>query len=770
MLFKNDIYAEEGIRHRLLYVEAKKNIAWVINMDDSKAWPIQRHWNTIASLSSLSNFDDTNKTDEKPTEQRARSESITSTDSRRKSRDRALKILGELPNQVPDIFYPELRGQLVSAREKEGFSRSAIYKNLRRYWVGGQTPAALLGNFQLCGRTEHGVTARRGAKPRFGHDTYQLTPPDIEAFKDVIERLYLKDGRLKITHAFQRLLEEHYQTADGNGELWIRPQGERPSLKQFEYFLRTTYPLEQRLRKREGNKDFERDHRAILDSVLSRCQGVGHQYEADATIADVYLVAKDDRRKIIGKPTIYFIIDRRSRLIVGWYVGLENSSWVCAMQALLTISMDKQAICERYAVKYEPADWPAHQVFPSELIADRELLQRASDQIADDLVTRVVNLPSQRPDHKPIVETQFKLTRMRLQDGTPGMDPPENAKRRMGRHYEKDACLTLDEFVAIILLAIIEHNRTPSKEYELSLTELTDEVNPSPIAIWNHNIVSRAGMLTRYPEERVRLALLPRAQATVSEQGIAFGGCYYTCPEAIDRGWFVSARRRRFKVEVSYDGRLVDTIYVRHSDRSGQRIGVFACTLTARSARFQGLSFAEVKAYEHFRDSMTPAIDQARIQARADYHAATKPIIDNARKELKSAGPMKARTARRAAIKGDRLNELKKERQEIAAEPINSHDVENDSPNIHETNISQLSTERRGLVPTSDTSTSSSGRVVPLRLARPELSTSVPSVIPTRQAAGDSIQPTEPSVIHTDNPRLSLAEKARLMRERMRHG
>jgi len=343
---------------------------------------------------------------------------------------------------------------------------------------------------------------------------------------------------------------------------------------------------------------------------------------------------------------------------------------------------------------------------------------------------------------------------MRLQDGTPGMDPPENAKRRMGRHYEKDACLTLDEFVAIILLAIIEHNRTPMKGYELSLPELTDEVEPSPVSIWNHNIVTRAGALTRYPEERVRLALLPRGEATVSEDGIFFKGCYYTCPEAIERGWFVAARKRRFKVTVSYDGRLVDSLYVHNTAGPRQRAEVYACTLTPRSLKSAGLSFAEVHAYEHFRALLKPSIEQGRIQARADFHTATKPIIDNATKKLKNSGPKVSRTARKADIKGDRLAELRLERQEAASLPA-----------LEEARAARQS--KSNTAPTATPSTSGTkAQVVSLQAARAAITASNPA---TLQALPDQAS-LDTKTSEASPASLSLAEKARLMREKMRNG
>ena len=40
------------------------------------------------------------------------------------------------------------------------------------------------------------------------------------------------------------------------------------------------------------------------------------RYEIDATIADIYLVADDDRSKILGRPILYVVVDDFSRMVV----------------------------------------------------------------------------------------------------------------------------------------------------------------------------------------------------------------------------------------------------------------------------------------------------------------------------------------------------------------------------------------------------------------------------------------------------------------------
>lgn len=99
---------------------------------------------------------------------------------------------------------------------------------------------------------------------------------------------------------------------------------ERPTLRQFKRILKQKFDLETTIRKRAGDKEFEQNHRARLGSMDQDCHGVGHIYEIDATIADVFVVSSRDRSRIIGKPTLYLIYDRRSRLIVGFYVDIVD--------------------------------------------------------------------------------------------------------------------------------------------------------------------------------------------------------------------------------------------------------------------------------------------------------------------------------------------------------------------------------------------------------------------------------------------------------------
>lgn len=659
MLFKNDVFKnDDGSLHRLLHADAGTNAAWVISLSDPLAWPTQHPYSDLAEFEPA------------PLEQITAPGTITrlasqATPGQQKRARSAMDRIAPLVSQTPDIFIRKSRARLVEARAQEiSCSEKTLFTHLREYWQGGQTLEALLGRYDASGRSEKDVTAGRGCRPKYSsRDIYQLQEADIEHFKAAAEGDYLKDDRRTIAATYRNLLSQHYTSHDGNGRAWILPEGKRPTLKQFEHFLRKKYNIEVRLRSRKGDKEFEREHRAKLGTVAQACNGVGHIYEIDATIADLWLVARDDPNKIIGKATLYLVIDRRTFLIVGFYLGLENPSWIGAMQAILSISADKAALCRKYGVVYAPKDWPADGIFPEAFAADRgEMLCNASNQVSDDLQTTVINLPALRPDQKPLVECGFKLTHEQIKEVAPGYDPPSNATRRRGKHYEKDACLTIDDMTKIILEAIIAHNRMPMKRYERTIDELHADIEPSPVSLWNLGVRTRAGLLTRYTPERVRFALLPRDKSVVTEMGLFYKGCYYTCPEAVKKGWFVKARKGRFTLDISYDPRLVDAIYVHDA---GDKTQFYVATLTARSEKFQGMSSGEVAYYEWLARKALPEIEQARLQVSHEYRESTAPTVADAKARLKSVKKV-SRSARKADTREVRLEERKAERQQSA--------------------------------------------------------------------------------------------------------
>jgi hypothetical protein len=661
MLYKNDVieHKESKIRSRVVHTDYAEGEVWLFNLADKKALPGRSYIAEVdpAVVPNIYGLVDGVTS----------SQAITPSKAAIAHRDAAHSRIKPLVDN-PEIFIPDTRCALVKARAKEmGCSTQTVYQDLRNWWRNGQAPNALLPRFHKKGSTD-GTTANRGRPRKYqGCPIFQITEADRTLIGKGLERHFLVNDFITLHACYQRILEEHYSYVDGEGKLSLNAEGKYPSEQQFRRLVNALLPKETAIRRRKGDAEFELNHRAKLGSLIHETYTVGDAYEIDATIADTLLVSSRDRARIIDKPSLYLVFDRKSWLIVGFYVGLEPASWPAAMQAIKSISEDKVVLCKRYGVPYDPADWPAHQVFPKEFIADRgEMFKANSMLLVDGMDTIVKNLPARRAEQKPLVECGFKLIQRAMADSTPGYVPPENFGKRQTKHYDEDACLNLHEFTAVILKAIITFNRTPRPGYNWPAENVLNGIQPIPINIWNLEVIKRAGALSRIPEEVVRFALLPKAEATVTREGIGLGACSYSCPEAMSRGWMVAAGRGAFNVQVSYDRRLVDTIYI-HDDKDPTRH--FVATLLDKCSDFRGLSFAEVEGIEHKRETLRQEGHHIGRQNQMDFHQHIDPMTRKASAEMKKLTKGQSRTSRKKDIVENRQDELRRQRQVEARIP-----------------------------------------------------------------------------------------------------
>lgn len=585
----------------------------------------------------------------------------------------------------PAIFRPPTRRALLDQRSAElgGVSPTTLMSDLRRWWKGGQTRSALQARYELVGKKEEPGTSGRGRPKKAGQKPYQLSATDLENMRAaIVEHYFDQRNKPSLSATLRHLHQTHYTYLDGNGQLTLRPKEECPSYRQLNYFLHENFPLAARLLARKGEKGFAQEDRSKEGSIMIECHGVGHIYEFDATIADVLVVSAHDHATIVGKPTLYLIIDRASRLIVGFYVGLENASYSAAMQAILSIGEDKQALCESLGLTYDPEDWPADGILPEMFLADQgELMHKKARPIARSMRCTLSNVPGLRPDWKPLVECGFKMVHQVIADGTPAYMPDAENRRRRTINRDKEAALTLREFTAVIVSAIIAHNKSAQKGFPLTPAQVTEGVRPIPRELWNYGIRRRMGLLDRMDFERVRSELTPKDKATIQEGGIVYKRLHYSCPEAVARGWFVQGRKKRQPVEIAFDYRLVDSIVVFSPENGSES---FVATLTKDSVMFAGMSFAEVQ--RHFADveMLRDEGEELTRQAKFAYSQTTKPLVEAAKKRNKVETKGMSRASRRKHTADARQLELAEERQRTALiQPKEQAQQRSASPQTH---------------------------------------------------------------------------------------
>lgn len=564
-------------------------------------------------------------------------------------RDEALAAIKPLLDNYPQLFDKRQRNRLIKeVLSTSNKPRLYIIRQLQRYWQRGMTPNALAPDYYKSGGRGK---ARRSVRQKLGRKR-SITPGEgvvvtedvADLFRLAIDGFYLKNDKVSLVAAKDKAVGFYRSRFPEADETQV------PTLAQFRYFFERNYLASEVARKRIPSRTYEKDNRALFSTAGSKNFGPGARYEIDATIADIYLVSEQDPQKIIGRPVMYFVKDVFSRMVVGMYVGLENASWVAAMMALANAMTDKTAFCKGYGIDISLEDWPAIGI-PDGVMADRgELLYRQADVLVNRFGIQLSTSRAYRGDDKGIVERHFNTIQGQFRPHVTGVVEPVNGKKRIGRRYELDATLNLRDFSKMLIHLVINYNNShPVDRFDYA-PDMPENLAPIPLELWNWGIKNRTGRLRPCKDEQVWVNLLPYEEGLVSELGIRFRGLIYTCQEALKAGWFDRIRQNRpSKVEVAYDPRSTNTIFVRPDKESDT---YWECVLSDRSRRFQGMSFVDAAGIQKAM-KRTGAL----ARQRANY---TKPdtfdMVDSIVSEAKGRQEKKPKVPDSQRLRGIRQN------------------------------------------------------------------------------------------------------------------
>lgn len=507
--------------------------------------------------------------------------------------NRAWGAIEDAVNAEPNIYVRKQRGQLLTqAMEKSGATKQTIYRWFRRYWQLGQCKNTLNGQYNRCGGL--GKTKKKSGKklgaPRTRTPGNGVNVDDnIKAiFRVAIEKCLLNENQYEFDYAYNQVLIAFGVPLPCKPEHLL----DVPTARQFRYFYNKEYSPLEVTRKRKGEINYQKDYRPVLSSSTTEVSGPGSRYQIDATIADVYLVSADDRNKVIGRPTMYFVVDVFSRAIVGMYMGLENASWVSAMEALSNTVLDKVEYCKQFDIEITEDMWPTVGL-PESIIGDRgEILGRHIEVLSKAFHVDIENTPPYRADWKGIVERYFKTVQVKMKPFVEGYVTKEAiGKKRHGKDYRQDSTLTLKEFTQMMIKIVIFYNNEHTlSEYDPD-KDLPNDLPYNPLDLWEWGIQYRTGRLRRPSSDIVKVNLLPHTEATVTEKGLKLFNCYYTCKEALDWGWFEGNYKGPKKVTVAYDLYSANVIYLRLNDNYATFV---TAALAPRSRAYQDLTMWEV--------------------------------------------------------------------------------------------------------------------------------------------------------------------------------
>lgn len=506
-------------------------------------------------------------------------------------RDKNYDLIRPIVNHV-QFYNPKVRAALLKqAMDESGASKKTFYALLRRYWQRGQTPNALLPDYKNSGAKgkKRKATNKKLGRPRkYTPGVGAIVDQQVERlFRIAIDRYLLKDKKVPFSYAhrrFMKLYKNHFPDI---------PESEIPSKWQMLHFYKQEYGLVEKLKKRTPTIEYNKDVRPLKGTATNNVLGPGSRFEIDATIADIYLVSDNDRANIVGRPVIYMVIDVFSRMIAGFYVGFESPSYAAAMQALIVSMTDKVELCEKYDFKITHEDWPIVGL-PNAILADRgELLGHQIESLEASFAVRIENTPPYRGDAKGIVERSFGTIQADFKPFASGVVSKTLVKKQGGKDYRLNAKLPVSDFKKIILSSILYHNRYHTLETYDRDADMPASLDMTPLALWNWGIQNRTGRLRAASEDALRISLLPRTKATISDLGISAFGVYYTSLELVESGWLHRSKgiNRPVGFDAAYDPASAEHIYFFPSK---QNTNYWVCNLAVRSREFQDCSFWEV--------------------------------------------------------------------------------------------------------------------------------------------------------------------------------
>ena len=490
------------------------------------------------------------------------------------------------------FFDPSIRFDLVKRiLEQQKSTHQTIYRLARRYWQRGQIPNALIPSYQNSGAkgSKRIAKDKKLGRPRKSMPgTGALIDVNIERlFRININKYMLTKDKHSLGYAYRKFYTMYHSLFRDVPDTVI------PSIWQFKHFYEREFPKVTQLTARSNPILYNKDIRALHSTVNTQVLGPGSRYEIDATIADIYLVSDSDRACIVGRPTIYFVVDVFSRIVVGFYIGFENASYVTAMQALQVAMTDKVDLCKQYDYEITSDEWPCIGL-PDALLADRgELLGHQIEALEHSFSIRIENTAPYRGDLKPIVERYFRTAQAEFKPFASGVVQPFKEKKRGGSDYRLDATLTIHDFKQIIIGSILTYNLTHQlKKYDRDIDMPTD-LPLVPIHLWNWGIQHRVGRLKQVSEKALRVALLPKTKATLSDLGLKVFGVFYYCAEIHQQGWMHRKKSisRPDTLQVAYDPSNAEIIYVFYQEDS---LHYWEALLAPRSREFTGCSFWEV--------------------------------------------------------------------------------------------------------------------------------------------------------------------------------
>lgn len=617
---------EEGREFRIINIDYIHKVVNIINVDE-KSLPEKREIDDFV--------DQINNGSLKVLERDMYMVSIIESDlkdSEKKIRDERFNIIYPIiSNDTINLCdKKQLNDAMKEIANENKLDVKTVKRYLLRYLARGENKNALIPDYYKCGglNKEKKLGDKKTGRPKVYNsqigEGINITDEIKEIFEKSVKKFYRNPESTKFTDVYYLMIGEYFK--DNNGD--IKPDNELPTIEQFRYWYKKKTKVKSDHKSRKSQKEYNLRMRPLIGTSLQGAQYPTSVFQIDSTQGNIKIVSTFNRNNVIGNPTIYIVIDVFSRMITGYYAGLQNASWNAAKMAIYNCTRDKVELCKYYGVDIREDEWNSRDL-PDILVCDKgtEFTGENIENMANCLNIDIKNAPPYRPDLKGIVESVFEEIKESL-ISAPGAFKSQ-IKERGEENPAEAACLDINEINRIIIACIINHNNKFMNDYKRNTTMIEDDVKSIPTEIWDWGMKNLVGYKPKLSDNVIKLGLMPRDKATVTERGIKFQNMYYICKQAIDEGWLQIARKNKtWKVDIAYDPGNMNNIYlIKETKRD-----YIVCTLKKSEDRYLNKTYDEVISLHML---------EQELKSEYKYHNTKKEVEKNNRiKKIVKSGKM----------------------------------------------------------------------------------------------------------------------------------
>lgn len=445
---------------------------------------------------------------------------------------------------------------------KHSCSRNAFWKTIRKYLQSGFDNNALIDEKVFRTKKINGylLTKKSGSNNRVG----LVLDADLEKKFDIGLQNYTSGRSYTMKAAFADVLNLFYSfntSINGLSQMSWLPESELPTYRQFRYYVKKKISKEKYDLIKTSRREQRNDKRIKPSDTLQGVEHPGDLFEVDEQEFDVSSVSMLDNSQVIGRFTVYAMIDVFSKMIVSVIVTLENNSFLGITSCLLNLLDDKIEYCKQYGIDIEEKMWPVHKILPNRLRSDRgsEYLSEKFGKTCAELNIDIQNVPAATGSMKGNIEQYFNSVNIAIR---PFLENNGLITKRYDSRHHQEACLDVHQITQIVLTCALSHNKHYIKSYPLTQDMIDKDISRVPLEIWNYGnqyIDSPRKIINN--DQFLYSCLLP-VRATVSNRGIKYLDLFFfdeTDKEL--KSEMYESETRQVPIEARIDPRDIRQIY-----------------------------------------------------------------------------------------------------------------------------------------------------------------------------------------------------------------